>query len=219
MAGGKKVRIQVENICENYTNNNIYISPEYYSKLTKSKPEFNTVYGKKNNKFFSDKKIISYLSSKDEIAFVMGSNTVKSTFKDSVRNIDYIVLVLIISAGALAGIVLYNLINVNICERKRELATIEVLGFFQKEIFAYIFREIYILTLIGIGFGIPIGRALNRFVVGTAEVGGIMFGRTIYWHSYIYAVVITLCFTFVINLIMRKVIRGIDMVESMKAAD
>lgn len=219
LAGGKNARIRVEDICENYTNNNIYISPEYYSRLTKIKPEFNTVYGKKNNKFFKDKEIISYLSSKDEIAFVMDSATVKSTFKDSVRNIDYIVLVLIISAGALAGIVLYNLINVNICERKRELATIEVLGFFQKEIFAYIFREIYILTLIGIGFGIPVGRALNRFVVGTAEVGGIMFGRSIYWRSYIYAVIITLFFTFVINLIMRRVIKSIDMVESMKAAD
>lgn len=114
-------------------------------------------------------------------------------------------------------IVLYNLTNINICERKRELATIKVLGFYEREVRSYIFREIDILTFIGMAIGIPVGIAFHNFVIKTAEVGGMMFGRNIYPMSYVFSIVITLLFTFLVNLIMKKSIRKIDMVESMKA--
>ena len=116
-------------------------------------------------------------------------------------------------------IVLYNLTNINICERKKELATIKVLGFYDKEVSSYIFREINILTIIGIVVGIPMGIALNTFVIKTAEVGGMMFGREIYFSSYVISIIITILFTVVVNLIMRRSIKKIDMVESMKAND
>ena len=126
---------------------------------------------------------------------------------------------LIFASGALAIIVLYNLTNVNICERKKELATIRVLGFFNKEVAAYIFREVNGLSVVGIVCGIPLGIWLHHFIMRTIEMDILMFGRTIHGLSYLYAALITLAFTLLVNLIMRRPIRKIDMVESMKAND
>ena len=137
----------------------------------------------------------------------------------SVKSINYIVYVLIVSAGALAMIVLYNLTNVNVCERKKELATIKVLGFYEKEVSSYIFREINILAVIGMIFGVPLGVWLHKFIIKTVEVDTVMFGQSIEWPSFFYAAGLTILFTLLVNLIMRRSIRNIDMVESMKAND
>ena len=135
------------------------------------------------------------------------------------RSIDSIVLVLILSAGILCMVVMYNLTNVNICERRGELATMRVLGFYEREVERYIFRETNILSFIGALAGLPLGIWLHSFIVKTVEVNAVMFGRTIKPMSYVYALAISVAFTLLVNEVMRRSIRRIDMVESLKARD
>ena len=135
------------------------------------------------------------------------------------RSIDSIVMVLIISAAALAFVVLYNLTNINICERQKELATIKVLGFHPKEVSAYVYRETVCLSLMGTALGLFFGIFLHRFVVQTAEVDAVMFGREISPLSFAFSAVMTLLFTLLVNLAMARKLRRIDMVESLKAPE
>ena len=128
-------------------------------------------------------------------------------------------LVLILAAGLLSMVVLYNLTNVNICERRKELATIRVLGFHKREVERYIFRETNILSIIGTITGLFVGIWLHSFVVRTVEVDMVMFGRTIYPLSYLFAFAISMLFTLLVNRVMRRQIRRVDMVEAMKAND
>ena len=212
--GGKKVSGVVTGIAENYVGSNVYISPVLYEKLFSRKPEFNKVYIKSE-----DGKLAEELLKNDDVTHVLSVETIKENFQDSVKSIDYVILVLIMTAAALAIIVLYNLTNVNIRERMRELATIKVLGFYEKEVAEYIFREINILSGLGILLGIPIGIILHQFIMKTIEVEKIMFGRHICWQSYVFSAGLTILFTILVNLIMRRSIKNIDMVESMKAID
>ena len=132
---------------------------------------------------------------------------------------DYVVIVLIISAGLLAFIVLYNLTNINITERQKEIATIKVLGFFDKEVSAYIFRETAILTLIGTAVGLVLGIALHAFVIRTAEIDIVMFGRDISFLSYLLSALLTIIFSLLVNLVMYRKLKKISMVESLKAGE
>ena len=134
-------------------------------------------------------------------------------------NLGYVVAVLIVSAGLLAFVVQYNLSNINITERTREIATLKVLGFYDNEVSAYIYRESIILTILGTGLGLGLGVALTRFVVATAEVDSIMFGRSIYFFSFLMAAVITFLFSFLVNWVMHYRLKKIGMVESMKSVD
>ncbi|MEG0291201.1 MAG: FtsX-like permease family protein [Anaerovoracaceae bacterium] len=215
---GQAKNLVVSGISENYVSSYIYMSPNMYKNVFKVSPKYNIMLAKGNFKEKnSNEDISTYLLKQKDVNYVMASENIKNTFEDSVKNINYIVLVLILAAGGLAVIVLYNLTNVNICERKKELATIKVLGFYEKEVDSYVFREINLLSYIGIVFGIPVGIALHQFVIKTAEVGGIMFGRTIEPLSFVYSAIITVGFTLLVNVIMKKRIKSIDMVESMKA--
>ena len=126
---------------------------------------------------------------------------------------------LIVSAAALAAVVLYNLTNINIGERVREIATLKVLGFKRREVSAYIFREVLILTLIGDVLGLVLGTWLEGYVIVTAEVDVVMFGRVIHPASYVYAFVLTLVFSALVMLVMRRKLDRIDMVESLKSVD
>lgn len=128
-------------------------------------------------------------------------------------------IVLIISAGLLAFVVLYNLTNINITERQKEIATIKVLGFYNREVSAYVYRETLLLSLIGTAAGLVFGIFLHAFVVKTAEVDMVMFGRTIKWTSYIFAAVLTMLFSALVNLVMYRKLKAVDMVESMKAGE
>ena len=152
-----------------------------------------------------------------EINAVSFTDVIKDQFSDLLSKIDYIVIVLIASAGLLAFIVLYNLTNINITERQKEIATIKVLGFYDKEVSAYVYRETIILSLIGTLSGLVLGIFLHAFVVQVAEVDSIMFGRDIYPLSYLFSVLLTMLFSILVNLVMFKKLRKIDMVESMKA--
>ena len=131
----------------------------------------------------------------------------------------YVVLVLIISAGALAFIVLYNLSNVNITERVRELATIKVLGFRDGEVSAYVYRENIFLTLFGGLLGLGLGAVLHQFIIKTMEIDNMMFGKTIYWPSYIYAFALTFFFSAIVNVVMHFALKKINMVESLKSLE
>ena len=135
------------------------------------------------------------------------------------NSLNYVVLILIVSAGLLAFVVLYNLSNVNISERIRELATIKVLGFYDKEVYSYVTRETVILTLIGTALGLLGGFCLNYFIIGTCEINMLRFTKTIQPISYVYAVVITLLFTIIVNIVTYFSLKKIDMIESLKSVE
>lgn len=136
-----------------------------------------------------------------------------------VGSLDYVVLVLIISAGALAFVVLYNLTNVNISERMREIATIKVLGFYDNEVSAYVYNENTVLTIIGIILGLIMGYFLHRYIILTGEIDYIMFGRLIRPISFVYSAILTIIFAVLVNFAMYFKLRKIEMVESLKSVE
>ncbi|MBO5994834.1 MAG: FtsX-like permease family protein, partial [Firmicutes bacterium] len=215
---GTKTEIVLTGITENYVNSSLYIHPSYYAKVMDDAPDYTTLYFKAGPEG-TEGALAEKLLNCDNVLYVLETQVVRDNFAKSVKSIDYIILVLIVASGALAIIVLYNLTNVNICERKKELATIRVLGFYHHEVSAYIFREVDILAVLGILAGIPVGIWLHHFIIITVEVAGVMFGRSINPTSYLIAAAFTILFTLAVNLIMRRTIRKIDMVESMKAVD
>lgn len=215
---GVKAEVVLTGITENYVNSQLYIHPSYYSEIFDAVPDYTSIYLKTGPEGLEGV-LAEKLLDTDDVVYVLDTQVVRDNFAKSVKSIDYIILVLIVASGALAIIVLYNLTNVNICERKKELATIRVLGFYHHEVSAYIFREVDILAIIGILVGIPVGIWLHHFIIITVEVAGVMFGRSINWPSYLIAAGFTIVFTLAVNLIMRRTIRKIDMVESMKAVD
>lgn len=135
------------------------------------------------------------------------------------KSINSVVIVLIISAGFLAFVVIYNLTNININERKRELATIKLLGFYNNELASYIYRENIILTIIGSLTGIFVGIMLNSFVINTAETNEMMLLRTIDPIYFVYSVILTISFSVIVNLAMYGEFDKIDMIESLKNAE
>ncbi|MED9947011.1 MAG: ABC transporter permease, partial [Peptacetobacter hiranonis] len=144
---------------------------------------------------------------------------IKDGFSDTIKSLNYVVLLMIVSAGALAFVVLYNLSNVNISERIREIATIKVLGFYDKEVSAYIYRENVILTLIGAVVGLGLGVILHQFIMITVEVENMMFGRLINPLSYAAAFILTIVMGTIVNLVMNKKLKKVEMVESLKSVD
>ena len=133
--------------------------------------------------------------------------------------LDSVIYVIVIAAGMLAFVVLYNLNNINISERRRELATLKVLGFYEMEVSQYVFRENVVLTVIGAMVGVIFGLILHRFVILTAEIDIMMFGRNIKFTSFLYSIVLTFLFSFLVNLFMHFKLRKLDMVESMKSVE
>lgn len=224
---GEEVETVLTGITENYTGSYTYMLPATYEDLFGEAPAYTTLIVQDafdDDAASEDRDAARTALNEDilacgDVLYLSDAATIRENFAESVKSIDYIVYVLIAASGALAVIVLYNLTNVNVCERKKELATIRVLGFYQKEVAAYIFREINILSLIGILCGVPLGIWLHHYIVLTVEVASVMFGRTISWPSYLIAAGLTVLFTLLVNLIMRRPIRRIDMVESMKAVD
>ena len=159
------------------------------------------------------------LNLSDSILGVTNTSSVAGTFANMLGSLNSIVWVIIISAGLLAMVVLYNLANINMNERIRELATIKVLGFFDREVTSYITREISISSLIGMGAGLVLGVLLEKFVVATAEVDIVMFAPDIRWDCFVFAALLTLLFTLAINLLLHFQLRKIDMVESLKSIE
>ena len=135
------------------------------------------------------------------------------------KSLNYVVIILIISAGLLAFVVLYNLSNVNISERIRELATIKVLGFYDKEVYSYVTRETVILTIIGILLGLVSGYFLNFYIMQTCEINILRFSKIVTPISYIYSILITIVFTVIVNIVTYFSLKKIDMIESLKSVE
>lgn len=219
-ADGVKADFTVGGVVENYVYAYVYLSPELYRTGFGSDPEFTQIIAKVPDVSQQNRdSISSELLQSDQVSAAQFTNDLSESFSDIVKNIDYIVMVLIVCAGLLAFIVLYNLTNINITERQKEIATIKVLGFFDKEVSAYIYRETAVLSLIGTGVGLLLGIALHSFVVVTSEVDMVMFGRTIRPMSFIIAALLTLAFSLLVNLVMYRKLKKISMVESMKSGE
>ncbi len=217
---GKKADFTVSAIAENYITSYAFLSVGAYEKAFGETPQFQVALVRTTDLDAAARDELSQkLLENDEVLTARFSETIRESFSNTVTSIDYIVVVLIVCAGALAVIVLYNLTNINICERRKELATIKVLGFHEREVASYIYRETWFLCILGILLGFAMGAWLHSFVVRTAEVDAVMFGRTAYASSYLLAALFTVVFTALVNLIMLKKLRDINMVESMKATE
>lgn len=215
-ADGKRAEFEVSGITENYIVSFAFVSPAAYEKAFGNAPDFDVVLCTMADGVDSSDALKKVMAS-DSVIYTKSSLDLKDNFNDSIKSIDGVILVLILSAGLLSIVVLYNLTNVNICERRKELATIRVLGFHEREVEQYIFREINVLSLLGTIVGLLVGVWLHSFVIRTVEIDMVMFGRTVYPLSYLYAFAVSMVFTFLVNIIMKSKIKNIDMVEAMKA--
>ena len=157
--------------------------------------------------------------SMDKVKSVNFYSSKITNFNNTISSLNFVVVVLIVSAAALAFVVLYNLTNINISERIREIATIKVLGFYDNEVAAYVYRENIILTLIGSIVGLGLGVFLHKFIMTTVELENVMFGRNINFMSYIYSILLTLGFGIAVNLVMYFRLKKIPMVESLKSVE
>ncbi len=219
-ADGSRVPLTLTGIAENYMFTRLYVSNTQLRTLLGGEPAWNTVYGRTGCTTEAEYNALrtkllgcSYVSS------VSFTEDTTSMFGSLIGSLNYVVILVIVCAAALAAVVLYNLISVNLAERKKELATIKVLGFYDKEVYRYIFREIELLALIGSGVGLALGVPLHKFIILTVEMDQLMFIRTIAPRSYLLAVALTMLFTFVVCFAMRRHVRRISMVESMKAPE
>lgn len=212
--------VKVSAITENYTLHYVYVSPNLYNSIYGSQPKYNAIAFQMNNDTKENEDALaSQLLNNNNFLGVSYSSESGSSFNNMAKNINNIVLFLIICAGALAFIVLYNLSNINVTERARELATIKLLGFYDNEVSAYIYRENTVSSIIGMLIGFIFGVFLHRFVIITAEVDQVMFVRELNWQSFLYAGLLTMAFTFIVNLILHFKLKSINMVESLKSVE
>ncbi|MDE5976995.1 MAG: FtsX-like permease family protein, partial [Turicibacter sp.] len=219
-ADGYQVEVLISGVTENYISHYIYLSKDYYEELFNQSLSFSQVVAKTSlNDVTESSEFSTELMARDAITGVSFVSSLKESFDDMIHNLNYVIILLIISAGALAFIVLYNLTNVNISERMREIATIKVLGFYDQEVSAYIYRENIILTIIGAFVGLALGALLHLFVMTTVEMDMMMFGRQIRLMSYIYAAGLTFIFAAFVNLAMYSKLKRVEMVESLKSVD
>ncbi len=214
------VTVTIGGICENYVNSYVYMSPVLYEALYGEAAAYRVLLAKMTETGDAHMTALAEaLLGCDNVILLSLVQDMQVSFRSMVKSIDLIVYVLIVCAGLLAFVVLYNLMNINITERQRELATIKVLGFYENEVGAYVFRETLILSVIGTIAGLVLGIFLHAFVVRTAEVDMAMFGREIAPSSYVYAGVLTMVFSLLVCMAMRPKLRRIDMVESLKSVE
>lgn len=210
-------------VTENYVYNYVYMTPAVYEELFGEEPEYDHVWGSMNQEEPLDPEEEDAISAQllqsgliDSITF---TSKTSRDFGEILRSLDAVVWLLIICANMLAFIVLYNLVNINITERTREIATLKVLGFYDREVSRYVFRENLILSAIGAFAGLFMGAALHQYVVQAAEVDIVMFGRNVHLMSYVYSFLLTMVFSLLVEWFMHFKLRSINMVESLKSAD
>ncbi len=213
--------VTISGITEHYTSHYLYMSGETYANIFGIAPKYNMIYfdnGISRDTDVQDEFSAHVLENDNVLGLVMNASSLNS-INDTLKIMDLVTVVLIVSAAALAFVVLYNLTNVNITERIREIATLKVLGFYDMEVSNYIFRENIILSVMGGIVGLGLGYALCMFVINTAELDEMMFGRSIHPISYVLALLITIAFSLIVNLIMTRVLKSISMVESLKSVE
>lgn len=219
-ANDNEIEVKITDIYENYVGHNIYVTRDLYDTWN-SNAELTKTYLLKTNDTSDDfehqlgQKLMD-INGVDSITFY---SSLQENFTDMIASISMVVVVLVISAAALAFVVLYNLSNVNISERTREIATIKVLGFTSRETSQYVNRESILLTMIGAAVGLIVGIFLHNLIMNLAEMDDIMFGRTIKPISFVISFALTMVFAIIINLVMQRKLKQIQMVESLKAVE
>ncbi len=221
VSDGVNKKVKIAGITEQYTSHYLYIAEDLYKEVFGGEPYYNMLYF--DNGISRDKDVQNgftehVLKNDNVLAVIMNASSLSSV-NDTLQIMDLVTVVLIVSAAALAFVVLYNLTNVNITERIREIATLKVLGFYDAEVSSYVFRENIVLSVMGGFVGLFLGYALCMFVIQTAEIDEVMFGRSIHFPSYIWALLVTVAFSLIVNLIMTRVLKKISMVESLKSVE
>ncbi|MGM9972449.1 MAG: FtsX-like permease family protein [Clostridiaceae bacterium] len=217
---GFKKKVEVSAITENYVYHYAYMSKEAYKEIFRLPKENNSLLVKLSETSPEiENEIGRKLIKNPGVASVTFYSSVASDFKDQIKSLDSIVYVIILCAGLLAFVVLYNLTNINIGERIREIATIKVLGFYNREVSSYVYRENIILSLMGASIGLVLGIFLHKYIMVSLEQDGIMFGNYIKPISFLYSFLITIIFSLIVNIVMYKRLTGIPMVESLKSIE
>ncbi len=216
-ATDKTFDLTVTGVMENYIYNYVFIGPGEYARMEGGQPAFSTYYAVTSSDAGERAQFNDAVRAIDGVKTVAYNDEVIDAYKSMLKSVGLIVIVLVVAAAALAFIVLYNLTNINITERQREIATLKVLGFTPREVSAYIYRETMLLSVIGCAVGLVLGVFMEGFVVVTAEVDQVMFGRTIHAASFVIAFLLTMLFTVLVMLAMRRKLARVDMVESLKS--
>ena len=214
---GKGYELTVTGVTENYVRHYLYLGEEAYQEATGRDVVVNELCASTDPA--RETEISDALHATGACSTISFNTEVIEMYRKSLSSVNMIVVVLVGAAGALAFIVLYNLTNINIVERQREIASLKVLGFTPREVAAYVFREVTLLVAIGAVVGLGFGVVLERFVVLSSEVDVVMFGREIHWPSFVWALATTMGFAALVMLAMLPKLRHIDMVESLKSVD
>lgn len=219
-ANEEQYTLPIAAVTENYIYHYIYMSPALYEKTFDTDVRFNTIACAANENMTDFEGFVSdWLSKNSSILSIVNIDSARKSFEETINSINIIILVMLIAAGALAFVVVYNLTNINISERTREIATIKVLGFKHSETNMYIFRENFVMGAVGIMLGGVIGYFLAQFMLKTVEVDMVKFVKDIAATSYLYAALLTAFYIVLVNLMMTKRMRDISMVESLKAIE
>jgi len=214
------IEVQVTDIVENYLMHYVFMSPGLYRELYGKAPEYNKIYGLyAEEQAESEEKFAEEILKQPAVTSILLTSKLQKSLLDMLKSLNIVVYVLIIAAGLLAFVVLYNLNYINISERRRELSTLKVLGFQDTEVAVYVYRENIFLTVFGIALGIFLGLILHRYVILTTEIDIIMFGRNINFSSYLWSILLTFGFTALVNLVMYYQVKRIDMIESLKSVE
>ena len=217
---GKKYTVKVAVVTENYMSHYLYMTPLVYEQTFNEKPDYeNIVFTVKEEDKDAMEKVGTEILTCPAALSISYTSSLSAQVDRMLSTLDVVILVLIVSAGMLAFVVLYNLNNINITERQRELATLKVLGFYDGEVSQYVLRENVILTALGIVFGAIFGILLHRYVITTVEVDAVMFGRNIKPMSFVYGGILTSVFSAVVNAVMHFKLKTINMVESLKSVE
>lgn len=210
--------VTVSAVCKNYVFNYAFIAKETYIEAEGGEPEYRTVYASIKDGLDAHQTVAGLLLM-DEVSSAYANADTEEQFNSMISSINYVVIMVIVLAAALAFVVLYNLTNINITERIREIATIKVLGFYSWETASYVFRENFILTGIGAVLGLGLGKLLHVFIMNCINVEAVSFDSRITWVSYVLSVVLTFIFAVIVNLFMLLKLNKINMAESLKSVE
>ena len=213
------LKVKITNIVDNYVDNYIYISQEQYTNLVGSSPKYNALFVRMRNKNFQETEYSKKFNKNNSVSYLVYTSSSKKVYENLSKSLSYIVYILVLSAIILAFVVIYNLNTLNIEERKREIATIKVLGFNKKETYKYIENETKKLTILGIIIGLFLGYIFSYFLIKSCELENLRYDYSIHIINYIYAVLITIFFMIIASLLCRKSIKKINMIESLKKVE
>ena len=220
LEGDERVTVRVADVTEHYIQHWVYVSDAYYETLYGAPPEDNLIlvdcpFGETAESTALETELVSL----DGVTSLSLISDIRNTFTSSLESVDYAVVLIIVCAAALAFVVLFNLTNINITERMRELATLKVLGFYDGELSAYVYRENVILTVFGVALGMVLGKLLHQWLVLTVEIDLLMFGRELALPSYLWAAGLTVVFSLLVNLTAHWKLKKLDMVQSLKSVE